>query len=83
LSTFFSKFALFLEYVAGFFIYGQLVGCHLGVYSWEVGGRPGKDICVVDEDGCDVRVVLSFWKICSQSSLHVNRTDFFRSWIMS
>jgi len=32
--------------------------------------------------GGEVRVVLSFWKICSQSSVHVNRADFFRSWIM-
>jgi len=23
------------------------VGCHLGVYSREVGGRPGEKICVV------------------------------------
>jgi len=32
--------------------------------------------------GGEVKVVLSFWKICSQSSVHVNRVDFFRSWIM-
>jgi len=32
--------------------------------------------------GGEVRVVFSFWKICSQSSVHVNRVDFFRSWTM-
>jgi len=32
--------------------------------------------------GGEVKVVLSFWKIYSQSSIHVNRVDFFRSWIM-
>jgi len=32
--------------------------------------------------GGEVRVVLCFWKICSQSSVHVNRVDFFRSWTM-
>jgi len=32
--------------------------------------------------GGEVRVVFSFWNICSQSSVHVNRVDFFRSWIM-
>jgi len=53
LLTFFPKLAFFLEYVAGFFIYGQLVGFHLGVYSREVSGRPGEKICVVDEDRCD------------------------------
>jgi len=29
------------------------VGCHLGVYSREVSGRPDEKICVVDEDRCD------------------------------
>jgi len=29
------------------------VGCHLGVYSREVGGRLGEKICVVDEDRGD------------------------------
>jgi len=29
------------------------VGCHLGVYSREVGDRPGEKICVVDKDRCD------------------------------
>jgi len=33
--------------------------------------------------GGEVRVVFSFWKICSQSSVHVNWVDFFRSWTMS
>jgi len=32
--------------------------------------------------GGEVKVILSFWKICSQSSVHVNQVDFFRSWIM-
>ena len=32
--------------------------------------------------GGEVRVVFNFWKICSQSSFHVNRVDFFRSWTM-
>jgi len=27
-------------------------------------------------------VVFSFWKICSQSSVHVNLADFLRSWIV-
>jgi len=43
----------------GFFIYRQFVGCHLGVYSREVGGRPGEKICVVDEDGCDCGTLVS------------------------
>jgi len=30
--------------------------------------------------GGEVKVVFSFWKICSQSSVHVNRVDFFKSW---
>jgi len=30
----------------------------------------------------EVRVVFSFWKVCSQSSVHVNRVDFFKSWTM-
>jgi len=29
--------------------------------------------------GGEVRVVFSFWKIYSQSSVHVNRVDFFKS----
>jgi len=29
------------------------VGCHLGVHSRVVGGRPGEKIGVVDKDGCD------------------------------
>jgi len=32
--------------------------------------------------GGEVRVVFSFWKVCSQSSVHVNRVDFFKSWTM-
>jgi len=32
--------------------------------------------------GGEVRVFFSFWKICSQSSVHVNRVNFFRSWII-
>jgi len=32
--------------------------------------------------GGEVRVVFSFWKICSQSSVQVNQVDFFRSWII-
>jgi len=31
------------------------------------------------EDRWEVRVVFNFWKICSQSSVHVNRVDFFKS----
>jgi len=38
LSAFFPKFAFFLGYVAGFFVYGELVGCDLAVYPREVGG---------------------------------------------
>ena len=32
--------------------------------------------------GGEVMVVFSFLNICSQSSVHVNRVDFFRSWTM-
>jgi len=32
--------------------------------------------------GGEVRVVFSFWKICPQSSVHVKRVDFFKSWTM-
>jgi len=32
--------------------------------------------------GGEIGIVFNFWKICSQSSIHVNRVDFFKSWTM-